>query len=168
MPYKKNMPLNGFTLIEILISLVLLAIMMTAVAVCFDASSKNYQENEKILDTLTAARQAITRMTTQLRTADTVAMTDPNGQCSLIDSGGTDISFMLDEDSNILYLVTNDDDTDRDYVLCRNVSNLVFVKQTGFDSLGQPCVKSVRISLTVSSGNVSRQFASAAVIRKNL
>ena len=60
---------TGFTLVEMLMALVILAMLMTAVAVAFDASVTNFQVNEGISKTMNTARAALLRITTELRTA---------------------------------------------------------------------------------------------------
>ncbi len=67
MRYKKQK--KAFTIVEVLIALAITAMLLTAVAVAFNASIKNYQENEKMFKTMNNARQAMLRMTAQLRTA---------------------------------------------------------------------------------------------------
>ena len=64
---------NGFTIVEVMVSLVILAMLMTAVAFAFDAAVTNYQVNQGIYETVNRARQALLRMTTDLRTASAVA-----------------------------------------------------------------------------------------------
>ncbi len=65
---------SGFTLVEVLMSLVILATLMTAVAFAFDASVKNYQANRGIYETVNRGRQALMRITNDLRTASAVAL----------------------------------------------------------------------------------------------
>ena len=64
---------RGFTIVEILLSLTILAILMTAVAFAFDASVTNYQANKSIYQTVNTARQALLRITNDLRSAQAVA-----------------------------------------------------------------------------------------------
>ena len=68
---------------------------------------------------------------------------------------------------NKLYLVTNGDLSDSDYVLCDNVSTMTFTKQVVNED-GQIKVKSVQISMTVEKGNTQQTVSAAAVIRRNL
>ena len=68
-PLKSNKD-NGFTIIEMLISVTLLAMLVTAVAFAFDASVKNYQANQGIYRTVNTARAALLRITNEVRIAD--------------------------------------------------------------------------------------------------
>jgi len=158
---------DGFTLVEVLVSLAVMAILLAAVAVAFNASIINYQENDDIFKAINGARQALFRITTQLRTADAVDPNSPNNECSLITAGGEDITYRYNSADKKLYLITNDISTDSDYVLCDNVAAMVFTKQTVIEG-PLTKVKSVQISITVSSGKTQRTVSAAAVIRRNL
>jgi len=158
---------EGFTIVEVLVSLAVMAILLAAVAVAFNASIINYQENDDIFKAINSARQALFRITTQLRTADAVDPNSPNNECFLITAGGEDITYRYNSADKKLYLITNDISTDSDYVLCDNVAAMVFTKQIVIEG-PLTKVKSVQISITVSSGNTQRTVSAAAVIRRNL
>jgi len=72
----------GFSLAELLISLAVMAMLLTAVAIAFNASVINYGENEDIFRAVNNARQALLRITSQIRTADAVDPSSPVNQCS--------------------------------------------------------------------------------------
>lgn len=155
---------SGFTLVELLISLVIVGMLLAAIAVAFNATILNYQENEKIFRTINAARQALVRMTSQIRTG----YVDPNNVadehvCELLCDDGSRVRYHYDSANNRLYQY--DYDTAADYVLCENVTTLSFKKDNNSES-GD--VKSVRISITVASGALEQQLAAAAVVRKVL
>lgn len=152
----------GFTIAECLISLAICAILMTAVAVAFNASLINFRENEEMFQSINNARQALTRMTTQLRTADAV---DPNvsaTQCSFFTPASEGITYEFRAADKKLYLITNSDGNE--YTLCDNVTDASFTRTLATN--GEP--KSVLISLTVQCGSSTRTLSAAAVIRRNL
>ena len=163
-PIKFN---GGFTIVELLIALAITAILLAAVAVAFNASVTNYQENEKVFRVINNARQALSRITSQLRTANAVDPNSPGNECALITAQGDDITYRYDSGDNTLYLITNDDLTDSNYVLCDNVGAMTFSANTANDG-GTLYVKSIQISITVSSGDLEQTFAAAVVVRKNL
>ena len=137
--------------------------LLTALATAFYASVVNYGENEQMYQTINSARQALTRMTSQLRTGYRVEPLDPNNRCSFFTAADEDITYLFDAIAGKLYLVTNSNG--RQYVLCDNVTDATFDKtptDTGLDC------KSVQISLTVRTGDFHRTLAAAAVIRRNL
>lgn len=157
----------GFTIAEILIALAITGILMAAVAVALNASAMNYRENEKIFKAVNCARQALFRITTQLRTAQAVDPNSPNNECTLITADGDDITYRYDGDQDTLYLVTNDDLSDSDYVLCENIPAMTFTRQTVTEDM-VTYVKSVQISITVANGDFNKTLSAAAVIRRNL
>jgi prepilin-type N-terminal cleavage/methylation domain-containing protein len=157
----------GFTIAELLIALAISAILLVAVAVAFNASATNYQQNEDIFKTVNSARQALFRMTSQLRTAGAVDPNAPNNECTMITAAGENITYRYNSGDNKLYLITNDDLSDSDYVLCDNVTAMTCTKTSVIeDTLIK--VKNVQISITVMSGNVQKMISAAAVIRRNL
>jgi prepilin-type N-terminal cleavage/methylation domain-containing protein len=152
---------DGFTILELLIALSISAILLGAIAVAFNGSIINYQQNESIFRTINNARQALYRMTTQIRTAEAV---DPNAsstECSFFTADGENITYEYRSADNKLYLITNS----QEYVLCDNVTAMTFTKSFSEDGL---YCKSVQISMTVVSGDLQRTISSAAVIRRNL
>jgi prepilin-type N-terminal cleavage/methylation domain-containing protein len=156
---------SGFTLVELLLALAISTILLAAVGAAFNASAVNYRENEEIFKTINNARQALFRMTTQLRTADAVDPNAPINECTLITADGEDITYWYKYADNALYLVTESDG--QQYLLCNNVTAMTCTKNKVFED-PYWIVKSVQISLTVSSGDMERTIAAAAVIRRNL
>jgi len=162
----------GFTVVELLIALAITGILLAAIAAAFNASIINYRQNEDIFKTINSARQALVRMTNQLRTAKAVDPNAPNNECSFFTTNttnGRDITYRFNNADNKLYLITNDDLFDTDYVLCNNVTAMTFMKTKEFDvELDRWYVESVQISMTVVSGDVEKTLSAATVIRRNL
>jgi len=160
----------GFTLAEVLISMVILAVLLTAVAAAFDASMKNYKDNEAISKTMNAARAALLRITNDIRTAREVRVNAEHTECE-IDTirDGEAVTYRYryqydaEKEEGTLYL--------DDYVLCEHVTEMRFV---GAAMPGKPNqVRNVRITMTVTDdkdngANLSRTLAAAAVVRRNL
>lgn len=152
----------GFTLVEVLISMVILAVLLTAVAAAFDASMKNYKDNEAISKTMNAARAALLRITNDIRTAHGVVVNAEHTECSIdkIDKTGdgeaVTYRYWYDAKDGKLYL--------DDYVLCEHVTEMKFVGGTTTQ------VRNVRITMTITDEgtNLSRKLAAAAVVRWNL
>jgi prepilin-type N-terminal cleavage/methylation domain-containing protein len=163
---------SAFTIIEVLMSLALLAMLMTAVAFAFDASVKNYKANQGIYETVNVGRQALLRITNDLRTAQAVAPLgtggDPdNKQVSLIAADGRDVTYRFDSTNGILYY---DDNTSGDsYVLTRNVTGAAFTRAL-VPGTTTDAIRSVRITMTLTdeSGDVSKTLAAASLVRRNL
>ncbi|MHC4586639.1 MAG: PulJ/GspJ family protein [Planctomycetota bacterium] len=157
----------GFTIVELLLALTIASILLAAIAVAINASIINYRENEDIFKVINSARQALLRITNHIRTADAADPNSPANECSLITAGGDDITYRYNNVDNKLYLITNYDLTDPDYVLCENVTAMTFTKQN-FVEDAVTKVRSVQVSITVAQGNAERKISAAAVIRRNL
>lgn len=165
---------NGFTILEVLMSLVILAMLMTAVAVAFDASIVNFQANDSISKITNAGRAALLRMTTELRTSQgvgVIGVDDPdNTQCSLTTAAGA-ICYWFDQNSGVLRLDADGNvathSTD-DPAMCKNVTAVTFNRAYVPDHPDQ--VRNVRIVLTLTDdrGNNPQTLAAAAVVRRNL
>ena len=153
----------GFTVAELLLALAIASMLLVAVSVAFNASATNYRQNEDIFRVTNSARQALFRITSQLRTADAVDPNAPNNECSFITAAGEDLTYEFRIADNKLYLITNIDSNE--YVLCDNVTAMTFTKTPTDDGLD---CKSVQISITVVSDDVQRKISAAAAIRRNL
>ncbi len=174
---------SGFTMVEVLISLTILATLMTAVAFAFDAAVNNYQTNKGIYETVNTSRQALLRVTNDLRTADDLRLSteEANTQVSFIkDTTGDgtydkDVTYRFDSVTNRLYY--DDNVSVNSYVLCENVTAATFNRTDhqidrangigGVDTIW--AVRDVRIVLTVTdeTGDISQTLAAATLIRKN-
>ncbi|MDT8303913.1 MAG: hypothetical protein RQ760_20695 [Sedimentisphaerales bacterium] len=157
---------SGFTVAEFLLALAIASTLLAAIAVAINASIINYQENEDMFKAINSARQALLRITSELRTADTVAPFSPDNECSLFRANGVDdITYQYNNTDNKLYLIDNVSGSS--YVLCENVTAMTFTKQKFVDN-SVTKVRSVQISITVAHGNAERKISAAAVIRRNL
>jgi prepilin-type N-terminal cleavage/methylation domain-containing protein len=155
---------NGFTLVEMLMSLMIMSMLLAAVAVAVHASSVNYRQNEEMYRAMTTARAALLRITNDIRTAQGVEVIEPASQCSMVTAAGSDITYLYNSGDSTLYLVTNDDATD--YVLCKNVSEMTFDRATVPDDADK--IRNVQITMTVIAGSNSQTLSTAVVLRKNL
>lgn len=159
----KQKSTRGFTLIECLLALAISAMLLAAVAVAFNASVVNYGENEDLFWTINSARQAMARMTAQLRTGRAIDPASDANECSFFTADGEDVTYQFRSADRKLYLIKNA--TNQRYALCDDVVAASFTRTPTDD--GTDC-KSVQISLTVQAGDARRTLAAAAVIRRNL
>lgn len=153
---------TGFTIVEMLMALMIMAMLMTALAAAFNASMASFKANEDAFRATNIARQALIRITTELRTANAVVVSEPSSQCSIITAGNSDVTYKFDSTDNTLYLITNDDD----YILATGVTAMTFTK--GIDPTDPGVVRNVQISMTVSANNFTKTIATAAVLRRNI
>lgn len=159
---------KAFTLVELIVAMVVGAMLMVAIAVAFDASVKNYTANESIFKAMNTARQAVLRITTQVRSADFVALpgSEPANKLSLITPDSQNLTYDYRSGGETLYLQDFTSGSN-DYLLCENVSAMTFEKDTGIvrEVL---VVKSVKISITITVNGHSETVVAAAVVRRNL
>lgn len=155
---------QAFTLVECLIGLAISAILLAAVAAAFNASLVSYGENEEMFWTINNARQALARMTSQLRTGYAVNPSADANEVSFFTAANENTTYEFRSDEQRLYLVQNTTPV-KEYVLCDDVVSASFTKTMTDD--GMDC-KSVQISLTVESGDTQRTLSAAAVVRRNL
>lgn len=153
---------TGFTIVEMLMAMMIMAMLMTALAAAFNASMVNFKANEDAFKVTNIARQALIRITTELRTANAVAVSEPSSQCSIITAGNSDVTYKFDSTDNTLYLITSDGD----YILATGVTAMTFTK--GIDPTDPGVVRNVQISMTVSANNFTKTIATAAVLRRNI
>jgi len=157
---------TGFTIAELLLAVAIGGMLLAAVAFAFNASAINCRENEEIFKTMNNARQALFRITSQLRTGHWINPGAPPNQCSFFTAdadGNEPITYDYRIADKKLYLITNSDGAA--YVLCDNVAAATFTKTLTDDGLD---CKSVQISITVANGDMQRKVAAAAAIRRNL
>jgi len=153
---------NGFTVAELLISLAMTALILAALATAFNASAVNYQQNQSIYKTTNGCRQALTRITQQLRTATAVDPDAANNECTFLSDTGQNIKYYYSDSK--LYVLTETGN----YVVCDDVTDATFIKNTDVDDNGMTFVKSVQISMTVANGGVTTKLPAAVVIRRSL
>jgi prepilin-type N-terminal cleavage/methylation domain-containing protein len=171
--------LRGFTIIEMLMSMVILAMLMAAVGLAFHASTASYMVNQDMYERINNARQVLLRITADLRTAQGVAILGggasqdiDNHRCSLIRANGMDVTYLHNSngaasynsalDNNTLYLIVNGGAQAGNYVLCPNVADMSFTRATTGSN-----VRNVQISMTVTNddGSGSQALHTAAVVR---
>ena len=173
----------GFTMVEVLISLTILATLMAAVAFAFDASVTNFQANRGIYETVNTARQALLRITNDLRTAHELPLSTEEANTQVSFGNDTDgdgiydknVTYRFDNDTSTLYY--DDNITSNSYVLCKNVTAATFDRtehQIDRDNgaggmISITAVRDVRIVLTVTdeTGEISKTLAAATLVRKN-
>ena len=83
---RKQKRKHGFTLMEVLISVAMLAMLMAAIGAAMHSSLQSYSENEKSLALTQAARSVLDRMMREVRTAADV---DSTTNTLTIDEDGT-------------------------------------------------------------------------------
>jgi hypothetical protein len=141
-------------------------VLLAAVAVAFNASAISYRENEDMFWSMNNARQALARMTSEIRTGyfnpdvNPVQLTEPNTQCSFMTASDDYITYEFADQK--IYLKKNDG-TNQKYVLCDDVVAARFDK---ISTMNGDDFRGVQISLTIQCGGSRRTLSSAAAVRR--
>ncbi len=166
---------RGMTLIEILLAIVLMAILLTATAVTFDAAFKSYKVNNDLARTSTVSRNAVYQMCSVIRTAanspDTaLILVNADGtSCCLVDSLGRDVIYAYDAVNKTLKV--NIDSSDTWYIMARNIDPVdavtpIFTAWDPLDdSLPAGTVGKVEIAFRASSCDASQIVTMSAIPR---
>lgn len=167
MPSPKKNP--GFTLVEALLALTLLAMLLASVAVAIHASLQSYTANERIASVTQASRVILSRMMSEVRAADDV------------DSSGTQLTIWPPADGSGLqkiqyeYIdgklhyrrtvngVQSDDILTGDGADEIAISTFSIVREDS--SKGVPL--SVKVRLVLDRGPASFAVTASAAIRRN-
>jgi prepilin-type N-terminal cleavage/methylation domain-containing protein len=171
---------KGLCLIEVLMSLAIMAILLTATAVAFDAALENYTVNHDLAAVSVAARNALYQMNYIIRTAwndpatDVITVNTPGTTCSLVDAYGRNVVYSYD--SNAHQLKVSVDGGTTYYVMVENVYPVTVGEQIFRATTDPPqgssfppdTVFRVEIRFMVSQQGVTRTFSQAAVPRNVL
>ena len=154
-------------MVEILVAITILAILAVAISFAFEASIDNYTANESMFKTMNMVRQSLNRITTQVRSADSVSLIadEAANQCTIITSDGENFTYEYRDADDALYIIDNG--TANEYLLCPNVTAMTITKSEG-SVRGTQRVKTVKVTMTVNLNGEIKTMAAAAVVRKNM
>ena len=163
----------GLSLVEVMISLGIAAMLLTASAAAFHASSAVVQNNDEFARATQAARVSLYQILSQVRrgSVQLASGTDWIRLTTAPDPGqtvGKDYTYRFLSAAGQLVLVTNDDLTDPDYVLASNVADVQFAVEPGVDYTNAPCVANVAVTVRVRLGDNDVVISGAAAPRRNL
>ena len=177
---------TGLSLVEVLIALAIAALLMTAVAMAFDAAFTSYKVNHDIAMSNMAARNSLYQITSTIRSAWNDPQYDIGGgvtedrgiyvnsdgtECSFIDATGREIVYRYDAAAQ--QLKVNIDSGSKWYVYMNNVSPVaagtpIFAAtEPVFAGFPPGTVGRVDIRFKVTEGTVAREV-SASVVPRNL
>jgi type II secretory pathway pseudopilin PulG len=167
---------KGLCLIEVLLSLAIMAILLTATAVAFDAALQNYTVNHDLASVSVSARNALYQMNTVIRSAwndpdtDVITVSGGGTNCSLVDAWGRHVEYLYDDSTHELRVSVDNGTTW--HVMVENVypvtvGEVIFRadQQNGFPA---GTIGRVEIRFMISQRGVSRTFSQAAVPRNVL
>ncbi len=172
----------GLSLIEVLLSITIMALLLTATAVAFDAAFKSYKVNHDLATVSVSARNALFQMSSTIRSAwndpdvDTIDISSDGTECSLVDAAGRAIIYRYVEADNQLKVNLNGS-TDW-FVLVDNVypvtvGDRIFTAtdKDGYVLTGSvtgQMLSQVEMRFMVTQEGLSRTISAAAVPRNML
>ena len=163
----------GLSLVEVLISLSIAALLLTAASAAFQVSAAAVQGNDEFFRASQAARVSLHQILTQVRRGS-VRLDSGEHWVRLTtapDAGqttGKDVTYQFDPAEKRLTLITNDIVDDPDYTLASNVADMDFAVEPGTDYTNAPCVANVTVMIRVNVGGNQVTLSGAAAPRRNL
>ncbi len=170
----------GLGLAELMISLAICSMLLTAVAMAFHTTTHAVEVNDRFFRASQTARVAMTQMTSAVRTSDACQVGTPAQQSQnlirnatnldIITSDGRLISYVFNPDTRTLSLVRQDEDgTETTHVLARDIASATFdgVIEQHPDTGIRRLVK-VSIRLVVEVENQSLLLNSSTMPRREL
>lgn len=162
----------GFSLVEVLLAVTLVALLLLSVAAALHASFGSYRENEKISAATQAGRSALGRMTRDIRNAEAVDL--DSGSVTILPPAEGDwpdqIRYQLSDGT--LYYVRAVGGTETEHVLLGGdgrvtVRAFELDHQTGPDSEGIDSVKTVTLRLVLSVDGQEHTVSASVSPRRN-
>ncbi|MCD6304040.1 MAG: prepilin-type N-terminal cleavage/methylation domain-containing protein [Planctomycetes bacterium] len=166
----------GFTLIEMLISLVLVALLLTAIAAATYASMKSYDQNVEMAAVNQTTRMLVMRIRRDVRTAEAIDYTAEYNQLVIYPPAEEqidEIRYEYDYATGTLYYDrTIDGQTTRTVLLDQNgpakIMGFYVTCTTGLDGQGQTCTKRVTVNMYFLAGGRTTSIVCSACPRRNL
>ena len=164
---------RGFTIVEMLISLAITALLMAAVAGAVQAVLMSYTENMSIAEVAQASRVVLYRMMSEARTADAISI--GSHRLTIIppanEQGIDQIEYEL-SGGVLSYRTTVDGNTTSQAVVSagQSVEIVAFTvtRQTAVDGEGVTYTVSVTAQLTLQCGKETMPITASACPRRNL
>ena len=153
---------TGLSLVEVMISTALSAILLTAAGMAYSASIKAIEINDRFFTASQAARVSITQMTSAFRRGSNLTVTANSAR--VLTSDGHDRTYTFDVASQQLKMVANDSVGTPTYILARNVTAAAFSADLDAGSI----VTRVAISLTVQVNCNQVLLSGSAAPRSNV
>lgn len=169
-------PAKGFTLAELLIALAILALLLTSIAIAFQASMHNIQENERLSAATQAGRSVLNRITMEVRDGAAIDLSSPSNTLVIMlpdDGSGTDRRTRYTFGGGVLTResLVNGAVTESQILLGNNdgatVSSFTVTIVTGLDWQKYACAKSVTLALDFAQDGLQTAVTASACPRKN-
>jgi prepilin-type N-terminal cleavage/methylation domain-containing protein len=178
---------RGLSLVEVMISLAITSMLLSAIAAAFHSSTQVITENDEFFRATQAARVALNQMLTEVRRADAVAARDQNVSNFTVRGitntllpvsrpvlSQSSMEFMryyrYDDTAHKLMLSFQDPNGNysAEHPVASNVQVAPFSWDTALDKDGVPYVTRVSIAMEVAVGNNRIRISGSAVPRRSV
>ena len=163
--YKK-----AFTIMEMLLSLAIMAMLLAAIAAAVHASLMSYKENDELAAAMQTVRTVLNRLTREVRTADDVVATYSSLTLLPPDPAVDEIHYEY-TGGQLIYRVTKSG-TPISHVLISNSDDVQIIgfaveREAGLDWQGFDCTKSITVRIVVQIEGKSFGMTASAAPRRN-
>lgn len=163
---------RAFTVVELLLAAAIMAMLLASVAIAMHASLMSYRENEKIAETLQVARVVLSRITSELRTAEAV---DCGSQwISIIPpvnpENVTEIEYELDGGTLYYRRTVSGQEVTQAFISSDEdvqIEQFAVSSETDVDGEGITYTKSLTVKMTLRSGDNRFSLTASACPRRN-
>jgi type II secretory pathway pseudopilin PulG len=182
---------RALSLAEVMISLAITSMLLTAIAAAFQSSSAVIEENDRFFRATQSARVALSQMSTEIRRSDSIIDLDStvtqNGKtftvkgitATLLPVSRPPENRMANEmvryykyDATnkrlVIYFQDNSGVLSAEYPIAENVQSNPFSWEMGKDYNNTDCVAHIAINLDVQVGKNKIRLAGSAAPRRNL
>ena len=161
-------PRTGFTIAEVLVSLVILAMLMTAVAVAASAWFQSYNYNQQVSAVTQTARSILQRMMGEVRTAEAVNSSSTELIIDPPEGEGVPDRITYDYLDNVLYYRQLIDGSTTSYVLLGSDDDVaVDAFHVTREVDGEGRTVSVTARLVLSIDNQTLGVTASSAVRRN-
>jgi prepilin-type N-terminal cleavage/methylation domain-containing protein len=168
-------PRRGLSLSELMISLVITSMLLTAIATAFGSSAKVIEDNDRFFRATQSARVAMNQILTEVRRCDSVQVTgtriDVIRPAESLGANEKMRSYKYDAANQrlVLFVTHLDDSVSAEYPLAQSVlSTTPFTHDMGVDANNAACVARVSVALEVKIGSNEIRLSGSAAPRRSL
>jgi prepilin-type N-terminal cleavage/methylation domain-containing protein len=166
---------RGLSLVEVMISLAITSMLLTAIAAAFQSSSAMIENNDQFFRATQSARVALNQILTEVRRCDSVQVSST--QVDIIRPNETRPvnekvrSYKYDAANKrlVLFFRYADDTLSAEYPLAENIiSSTPFSFDMGVDANNAACVSRLSVALEVKVKNNDIRLSGSAAPRRSL
>ncbi len=169
---KQSRKNSGFTIVELLLAVAIMAMLLASVAIAMQAALASYRENEKIAEVMQVSRAVLNRMTSDIRSAEAIDI--GSQRVNIIPPANpesiTEIEYELVGGALVHRQTINGSEVTQTFVSSDEnlqIQEFSITRETALDGEGLTYTKSVTINMTLNSGGNTFRLTASACPRRN-